>query len=364
MALIRIAESLHCHIPLVGDSARRWLCGDALDHESAERHFRRIVEDQAAAGAEYLDVNADDLFIEEGIGHEGARELLAHLLGVIVRYGKGIPPCIDSSDPEFLAWGLERYVRMSKDGPHPLLNSVTATRLDPLELRKHFQFSIVGMLLERAGESTGFTDIADAEVYYETAKFVFEKARAAGFAPEEIFFDPTVGPLGADMVVVNVFVGTDNEDLLLRKLGDVATSCRCWGMPLMAEMIPASMLAPHYGKEEAGKSPGEVIRDVQLSTRLGAEIGADVIKTPYTGDAESFRKVVGCTPVPVVIAGGPRMDTDAQLLTQVKGAMSAGAGGICIGRNVWQHRDPRAMLQALCAIVHQDAEVSNALAML
>lgn len=202
MALIRIAESLHCHIPSVGGSARRWLRGDALDHESAERHFRRIVRDQATAGAEYLDVNVDNMFIEEDLGYEGARELLAHLLGMIVKYGRGIPPCIDSSDPEFLGWGLEYYAGMGKRMPKPLLNSVTATKLEPLELRKRFDCSIVGMLLEKAGdaEATGFTDIAEAEAYHETARFLFDKARAAGFAPDEIFFDPAVGPLGADMV--------------------------------------------------------------------------------------------------------------------------------------------------------------------
>lgn len=201
MALIRIAESLHCHIPMVGDSARRWLRGDALDRESANRHFRKVIESQVTAGCDFLDVNVDNMFIETDIGMEGAKKLLDHLLGYIDEYGAGIPPCIDSSDPSLLEWGLERYTEISGGNNHPLINSVTATKLESLELRKRFKCSVVGMLLEKVGqESAGFTDIAGPEVYHETAKFIFDQATAAGFAPDEIFFDPTVGPLGADMV--------------------------------------------------------------------------------------------------------------------------------------------------------------------
>lgn len=203
MALIRIGESLHCHIPLVGQSARRWLTGDALDRESANRHFRKVIETQAEAGCEFIDVNVDNMLIEQGIGMEGARTLLEHLLSYIVSYGGGIPPCVDSSDAGLLECGLEHYGKITKgEGATPLVNSVTARRLEPLELRQRFDFAVVGMLLERVGDdaAAGFTDIAGPEVYHETAKFIFDKAREAGFAPGKIFFDPTVGPLGADMV--------------------------------------------------------------------------------------------------------------------------------------------------------------------
>ena len=202
MALIRIAESLHCHIPAVGESVRRWLNGDALDRESGRRHILRVVEDQAEAGAEYLDVNVDNLLIDPGAGEDDARRAMRQLLEVVVRHGRGIPPCVDSSDPELLQWGLQSYTELTGgNGAKPLVNSVTANRLAPLELRKKYEFSIIGMLLERAGDSTAsFTDIAGPEVYHETARFLFEKAREAGFAADEVFFDPTVGPLGADMV--------------------------------------------------------------------------------------------------------------------------------------------------------------------
>lgn len=201
MSLIRIGEALHCHIPAVRESGRRWLQGDALDREAGERHLRKLVQDQAAAGADYLDVNVDDFLVEEGLGREGALRLMEHVLLLIQRCGQGLPPCIDSSDPVILEWGLQFYHELSGGQRPPLVNSVTASRLGILGLRRRLPFSVVCMLLERVGDSGGgFTDIAGPEVYHETARFLFDQARQAGFAPGEIFFDPTVGPLGADVV--------------------------------------------------------------------------------------------------------------------------------------------------------------------
>ncbi|MEW6751497.1 MAG: methylenetetrahydrofolate reductase C-terminal domain-containing protein [Candidatus Latescibacterota bacterium] len=202
MALIRIGESLHCHIPAVQQSARRWLCGDALDREASRRHLVGLVKDQVESGAHYLDVNVDNFLTEGGMGREGAQRIFDHLLGLILEHGGGTPPCVDSSDPELLVWGLRRYQeRSGGQGRPPLINSVSVSRCEPLALRHHFPFCAIGMLLERVGgDSAGFTDIAGPEVYHETARAIFDRARQAGFAATEVFFDPTVGPLGADMV--------------------------------------------------------------------------------------------------------------------------------------------------------------------
>lgn len=202
MALIRIGESLHCHIPSVQASVRRWVTGDAIDREAGERHLRHLVASQVAAGADLLDVNVDDFLTDLAIGAAGARSALVHILGLIQRHGGGVPPCIDSSDPSLLEFGLRHYHEVLRGGRTPLVNSVTVTRLGLLSLRAQLPFAVVGMLLERSGggAQSGFTDIAGAEVYYETAREIFAAARAAGFAPGEVYFDPTVGPLGADMV--------------------------------------------------------------------------------------------------------------------------------------------------------------------
>lgn len=201
-SVIRIAESLHCHIPGVRASAIRWLTGDQIDRLAGEKHLRHLVTSQVAEGADYLDVNVDNFFTMEGIGHEGARTVLGHILDLIAECGDGVPPCIDSSDPTLLEFGLRHYHENLKGQKVPLVNSVTVNRLEALQMRQDFPFAVVGMLLEKAGDdaATGFTDIADASIYHETAKQIFEAARGAGFDAGDVYFDPTVGPLGADMV--------------------------------------------------------------------------------------------------------------------------------------------------------------------
>lgn len=200
MALIRIGEALHCHLPTVRASGRRWLQGDALDREAGERHLLKLIEDQVAAGADYLDVNVDNFLVDSTLGRDSALRLMEHILTLIEQHGRGTPPCIDSSDPAVLEHGLIFYNKLTGGRAKPLVNSVTATRLDVLAMRRQLPFSVVCMLLEKVGEQTGFTDIAGPEVYHETARYLFDKATAAGFAADEIFFDPTVGPLGADVV--------------------------------------------------------------------------------------------------------------------------------------------------------------------
>jgi class I fructose-bisphosphate aldolase len=103
---------------------------------------------------------------------------------------------------------------------------------------------------------------------------------------------------------------------------------------------------------------------VMHAARLGAELGADLVKVSYTGSKESFRKVVEGCHVPVVIAGGPKMDSDSAVLRMVSDAIDAGAAGISIGRNVFQHRCPALMVSALSAIVHDRVPVDRALGIL
>jgi fructose-bisphosphate aldolase/2-amino-3,7-dideoxy-D-threo-hept-6-ulosonate synthase len=113
------------------------------------------------------------------------------------------------------------------------------------------------------------------------------------------------------------------------------------GMPLLAMMYP---------RGENVKSQFDV-EAVKNCARVGAELGADIVKTNYTGDVDSFREVVrGCN-VPVVIAGGPKMDSEEALLKMVRDAMEAGAAGISIGRNVFQHDDVTGITRKLAKIV-------------
>ncbi len=99
---------------------------------------------------------------------------------------------------------------------------------------------------------------------------------------------------------------------------------------------------------------------VAHAARMGAELGADIIKTNYTGDVETFKAVVECCPAPVVIAGGPKAKTAKDILEMTADSLKAGGSGLSIGRNVFQHENPTAIVKALSAIVHQNASVEEA----
>jgi DhnA family fructose-bisphosphate aldolase class Ia len=94
---------------------------------------------------------------------------------------------------------------------------------------------------------------------------------------------------------------------------------------------------------------------------VGAELGADIIKTNYTGDPDSFAQVVESCPVPVVIAGGPRVESELDLLRMVEEAISAGARGVAIGRNVFQHESPELIVRRICGVVHKGLHAREAL---
>ena len=148
--------------------------------------------------------------------------------------------------------------------------------------------------------------------------------------------------LGADAVSVHVNVGSENEGEMLNNLGMVAEQCNEYGLPLLAMMYAR-------GKKVTSEHDVKYIKHV---ARVGAELGADIIKTVYTGDKDSFKEVVRGCPVPVVIAGGPKIESEDDLYKMVKDAIDCGAAGISIGRNVFQAKDRVAVTKKLCKIVH------------
>ena len=157
--------------------------------------------------------------------------------------------------------------------------------------------------------------------------------------------------LGADAISIHINLGTEEEKSMLRDLGVVSKVAMEWGMPLLAMMYVKS----HQGEDEND------VKIVKHAARLGAELGADIVKVPYTGSPESFQEVVeGCF-VPVVIAGGGKTKTDQELLEMVKGAMVAGGAGVSIGRNVFQHKDPSKIVRAICQIVHHGSTIEKGL---
>jgi len=169
---------------------------------------------------------------------------------------------------------------------------------------------------------------------------------------------------GAEMVAINVFVGGEGEPDMLQKLGQTAEICEAWGMPLMAEMIPAMALEHHFGQEENLTQATNLSNPVGIVARIGAEYGGDVIKTIYSGNKEEFARAVRNATVPIVVAGGPKTGSDAEFLAMVKACVDAGAAGVCMGRNIWQRPRVEGMIAALCAVVHDQASVEEALRLL
>lgn len=160
--------------------------------------------------------------------------------------------------------------------------------------------------------------------------------------------------LGADAVSVHVNVGAQDEDKMLQNLGKISDQCDIYGIPLLAMMYPRG---PKIQNEHASDV-------VAHAARIGAELGADMIKTNYTGNIDTFKCVVESCPIPVVIAGGPKCKSLQEVLQTTSDSMKAGAAGLSIGRNVFQCDSPTQIVKALSAIVHQGASVEQALKIL
>jgi predicted phospho-2-dehydro-3-deoxyheptonate aldolase len=155
---------------------------------------------------------------------------------------------------------------------------------------------------------------------------------------------------GADAVSVHINLGAETDKEMMAQLGFISERCLQWQIPLVAMM---------YTRGPKIKDEYDV-NNVKHAARVGAELGADIVKVPYTGSVESFSEVVQGCPVPIVIAGGPKMDSDQDIFKMVDGALKAGAAGLSIGRNAFQHEKPDKIVKALSKMVHKGASVEEA----
>jgi len=152
--------------------------------------------------------------------------------------------------------------------------------------------------------------------------------------------------LNASAVGISVFVGSDHEHQTLMNLAKLVNECENYGIPVMAVTA--------VGRELEKRDS----RYLALSCRICAELGARIVKTYWC--KEDFDKVVSGCPVPVVIAGGPKCETELEVFEFVYDGMQKGAIGINLGRNVWQSPHPVAMAAALRSIIHENADVKKA----
>jgi predicted phospho-2-dehydro-3-deoxyheptonate aldolase len=157
--------------------------------------------------------------------------------------------------------------------------------------------------------------------------------------------------LGADGVSMHINIGgSPFEPQMLQDLGKIAESCNEWQVPLLVMVYPR-------GPNIQDAYDGEIIANI---TRMVAELGADIVKTQYPGNKSAFTNIVEGCPAPVLIAGGPRQGKDLGVLQMVKDAVTAGGAGISLGRNIFQHSRPQAMIRALRSIIFDELEVEEA----
>ena len=159
---------------------------------------------------------------------------------------------------------------------------------------------------------------------------------------------------GADAVSIHVNIGDEMERDMLKDMGEVSRIAHEWGMPLVAMIYPR-------GEKVKDEYDGEKVKH---AARVGAELGADLVKVSYTGTPETFQKVVEGCHVPVLIAGGPKMNSDQDILNMVYGSIVAGGSGASIGRNIFQHHNPELIVKAISKIVHENSTVEEALKLL
>ena len=154
---------------------------------------------------------------------------------------------------------------------------------------------------------------------------------------------------GADAVSLHLNVGNRHEPTQIEQLANVTKEAREYGMPVLAMTYARGEDVDSTDPEALGHA-----------VRLGEELGADLVKTGYSGDAESFERVVESTSLPVLIAGGSK-GTNRQTVEMVRGAMDGGAAGVSMGRSIFQHERPEAIASAVSAVIHDDAGVDAAL---
>ena len=152
--------------------------------------------------------------------------------------------------------------------------------------------------------------------------------------------------LNARAVSMSVFIGSKHEHQTLINLARLVDECEEYGIPVMA----VTAVGRELEKLEA--------RYLALCSRIAAELGARVVKTYYC--KEGFEKVVRGCPVPVVMAGGPKVDSELEIFEFVYDGIQKGAIGVNLGRNTWQHDHPVAMIKALRAIIHEKATPKEA----
>lgn len=158
--------------------------------------------------------------------------------------------------------------------------------------------------------------------------------------------------LGADAVITMSFPGSTFENEVLSNLARTTLACHSWNLPVTAEALPRG-----FEKSDDYRTP----ENITFACRQAVELGADIIKTEYTGDMESFKELTQSVYAPVVILGGAKKVPERELLQEIKDAVDAGGAGVAMGRNIWGHENPARYAAAIAKLIHEGCSVDAAL---
>jgi class I fructose-bisphosphate aldolase len=169
----------------------------------------------------------------------------------------------------------------------------------------------------------------------------------------QIAFVEEAVALGADAIAMTITVGDDDQGQEIAMLARLVRDALPFGLPVVAHIYAKGNRVPPEETHAA--------HWVRYAARVGVEVGVDIVKVSYTGSPDTFAEIVALSPIPVVAAGGPRLNSLREVLTMVRGVMDADARGITIGRNLWGEPRILPMMAALRAILHHNASVDEAL---
>ena len=157
--------------------------------------------------------------------------------------------------------------------------------------------------------------------------------------------------MGADAVKTTYFGEIPLSNEMLKTFSRIAVECEKFGLPYLIELVPV---------DHSGNVIYEMSK-VTMAARIGAEIGGDFVKIPYTGSYDSYRKVVESCFIPTVIMGGPKVESEYDVLKWVEDSVKAGGAGVAFGRNIWQHKTPSVMARAIGRILHSGLSADEVL---
>ena len=217
--------------------------------------------------------------------------------------------------------------------------------------------SMIEKIVEAGPDAVTILKGTAEKVFYPFAGLIPFILKCTTFSPYHPQFDVLVSHadeavhLGADAIAVGATLCGEHQKELLAQLGEMVREAARYGLPTVTHIYPKGVGKDHQYEEE----------HVTYAARAAAELNVDIVKTFYTGDPESYRRVVQSCPSPLVVSGGPKLPGIRDVFTMTFGAISAGARGVTYGRNIWQADDPKAMIEALKHIIHEKGTVEEAL---